>query len=60
VLEVLATAGGLSEFANEDYLFVLRSTPAPLRIRFRYSDLLTPSVGANRFALQEGDAVLIE
>jgi polysaccharide export outer membrane protein len=60
VLGVLATAGGLSEFADEDDIFVLRSTPAPLRIRFRYSDLLTPSVGANRFALQDGDAIVVE
>jgi polysaccharide export outer membrane protein len=60
VLAVLAAAGGLSEFADEDEIFVLRSSPAPLRIRFRYSDLVTPSIGANRFALQDGDTVVVE
>jgi polysaccharide export outer membrane protein len=60
VLTAVAFAGGLSDFADEDHIFVLRSKPTPLRIRFRYSDLLTPSVGASRFALQDGDAVLVE
>lgn len=60
VLTALASAGGLSEFADDEYIFVLRSNPAPVRIRFRYSDLLTPSAGASRFALRDGDAVLVE
>jgi polysaccharide export outer membrane protein len=60
VLGVIASAGGLSEFADDDYIFVLRSAPAPMRIRFRYSDLLSPTAGASRFALQTGDAVVVE
>jgi polysaccharide export outer membrane protein len=60
VLSALGAAGGLSDFAAEDHIFVLRTSPAPLRIRFRYSDLLTPSAGASRFALRDGDAVVVE
>jgi polysaccharide biosynthesis/export protein len=60
VLTALASAGGLSDFADEDYIFVLRSSPTPLRIRFRYADLVTPAAQGTRFALQDGDAILVE
>lgn len=60
VLAALGSAGGLSEFADEDYIFVLRSTPVAKRIRFRYDDLTKPSADAAKFSLQDGDSILVE
>lgn len=60
LLTALALAGGLSEFASEDSVYVLRTRPAPQRIRFRYSDLTKPEAAAVKFRLREGDAILVE
>jgi polysaccharide export outer membrane protein len=65
VLQALAAAGGLGEFASHDRVFVLRpsaagdSSPAS-RIRFDY-DLLTRGTGRGpAFRLQAGDMVVVE
>lgn len=60
VLSALARAGGLTEFAAEGQIFVLRSDPAAKRIRFRYTDLTKPDPAAAAFKLQDGDVVLVE
>jgi polysaccharide export outer membrane protein len=39
VAEALAGAGGLTEFAHEDRIFVLRRTPDPIRVRFTFGSL---------------------
>lgn len=59
VLVALGAAGGLSEFADKDSIYVVRSVGAQ-RIRFRYRDLLKPEPAAVAFELREGDAVLVE
>lgn len=62
VVQALALAGGITEFADRDSIFVLRArtAKAPLRIRLTYADL-TRGVGlAAAFPLQSGDTVVAE
>ncbi len=60
VAEALAAAGGLSAFAHKDRIFVVRSTPEPVRIHFTY-DALTRRVGkASQFRLKPGDIIVVE
>ncbi|MCU0693257.1 MAG: polysaccharide biosynthesis/export family protein [Polyangiaceae bacterium] len=57
VLQALAAAGGLTEYADRDSVFVLRKS-FPHRIRFTY-DGLTKKLGT-RFQLHSGDVVVVE
>lgn len=60
MLDLLARAGGLSMFANEDAIYVIqRANPGP-RIRFRYSDLAAADPASLRFRLHDGDVVIVE
>jgi protein involved in polysaccharide export with SLBB domain len=60
MLDLLARAGGLSMFANEDAIYVIqRANPGP-RIRFRYSDLVAADPASLRFRLHDGDVVIVE
>ena len=62
ILQALALAGGITEFANLDRIFVLRPRPARdvLRIRLAYDDM-TRGIGRGpTFQLQSGDTVVIE
>ncbi len=59
VAEALASAGGLTEFAHKDRIFVLRKVPTPVRIRFTFAGL-TDTGPAGRFRLQQGDIVVVE
>jgi polysaccharide export outer membrane protein len=60
VAQVLATAGGLTEYASRDRIFVVRSGPQPLRVRFTYENLSRGSPRSAAFALQQGDLVVVE
>jgi polysaccharide export outer membrane protein len=63
VLQALAAAGGLTDFAHKDGLFVLRKTqgqPAPKRIRFTWDSLTRGAGAASRFTLMPGDVVVAE
>jgi polysaccharide export outer membrane protein len=60
VLQALALAGGLTEFARKDQIFVLRAGPPPLRIRFRYESLFLTGSQAASFRLMGGDIVAVE
>jgi polysaccharide export outer membrane protein len=63
VLQGLAAAGGLTDFANKDGLFVLRKMPgeaAPSRIRFTWDSLTRGEGKGARFALVPGDIVVAE
>jgi len=66
VLTALAAAGGPTPFAASDGIYVLRKgywsdgDPAPVRIRFRYRDLLRGVAAAANFQLKAGDAVVVE
>ncbi|HEU4643356.1 MAG TPA: polysaccharide biosynthesis/export family protein [Gemmatimonadaceae bacterium] len=60
VAEALASAGGLTEFAHKDRIFVVRRTPQPVRIRFTFSGLTGKSGHASLFRLRPGDVVVAE
>ena len=59
VLAALASAGGLSPFASQDRIFVIRQQP-PARIRFSYTALQNGDVKSIQFQLRQGDAVVVE
>ena len=60
VAEAIASAGGLSEFAHRDRIFVVRRTPTPVRIRFTFEALTGQGGVAPIFRLQTGDVVVAE
>ncbi|MBF5042593.1 polysaccharide export protein [Aggregicoccus sp. 17bor-14] len=60
VLPALASAGGLTPFADHDAIFVLRPGSPPRRIRFKYEALTTAEGRAAAFRLQSGDVVVVE
>jgi polysaccharide export outer membrane protein len=60
VAQAIAAAGGLTTFAHRDRIFVVRSSPKPVRIHFTYKEL-TQEVGtASKFRLKPGDIVVVE
>lgn len=62
IVQALALAGGLTEYASHDGIFVLRprATKGMLRIRIAYDDV-TRGIGRGpAFQLQAGDTVVVE
>jgi polysaccharide export outer membrane protein len=60
VADALAAAGGLTQFAHKNRIYVVRPRPQPTRIHFTY-DAVTKSAGpASQFRLQPGDVLIIE
>lgn len=59
VLTALAAAGGLSDYADSDKIFVVRRS-LPQRVRFRFSDLRSADPKSIQFTLQSGDVVVVE
>lgn len=65
VLQAIAAAGGLSQFAARDRIFVLRPggvapRSRPVRLRFRFEDLARGEQHAIAFRLRPGDSVVVE
>jgi polysaccharide export outer membrane protein len=60
LLSAIANAGGLTEFADEDSIYVVRRDPHLLRIRFRLRDLAAPEAVSARFRLNDSDVVVVE
>src|SRR5207248_7007165 len=60
VLQLLANAGGLTELAHKDRIFVLRRDPNPVRIRFSFDLLSRLDNRASSFRIQTGDVVVVE
>jgi polysaccharide export outer membrane protein len=60
VLQALASAGGLTAFADRDRIFVLRRDPRPVRIRFRLESLTSTDGDGSAFRLLGGDTVVVE
>lgn len=58
--EALASAGGFTEFAHRDRVYVVRRTPTPVRVRFNYADLVHANGRAADFRLRPGDVVVVE
>ena len=59
VLTALASAGGLTEYADKDRIFVVRKA-TPRRVRFTYELLTHGEAHAQGFTLQNGDIVVVE
>ncbi len=59
VLHALASAGGLSDFADGDKIFVVRKGMSQ-RVRFRFQDLRGADARSVGFLLQTGDVVVVE
>jgi polysaccharide biosynthesis/export protein len=60
VAQALASAGGLSNFAHKDRIFVVRNSPKPVRIQFEY-ERVTKNIGrAASFVLRAGDVIVVE
>jgi polysaccharide biosynthesis/export protein len=60
VAHVLATAGGLTDYASRDRIFVIRTAPRPMRVRFTYAELAQGSPAAAGFAMHGGDLMVVE
>jgi polysaccharide export outer membrane protein len=60
LIDVLARAGGLTEYAADSGLYVLRKAPERMRIRFRYSELIGGDSRSIDFRLRDGDVVVAE
>lgn len=59
VLEILARAGGLSEFADKSRVFVVRKSEN-LRVRLNYDKLAHADGAAVKFILQDGDVIVVD
>jgi polysaccharide biosynthesis/export protein len=59
IVEAVATAGGLGEFANGNAIYLVRADE-PVRIRFRMKDLLRGGLSARSFTLRDGDLIIVE
>lgn len=60
VAEALASAGGFTDFAHRDRIFVVRKTPKQMRIRFTYDAITAARGRAASFRLRPGDVVVTE
>jgi polysaccharide biosynthesis/export protein len=60
LVQALAQAGGLSDFADESKIFVLRQFPKFQRIRFTYEAIMNNVDGAATFPLRTGDLIVVE
>jgi polysaccharide export outer membrane protein len=60
VAQALASAGGLTDFATKDRIFVVRARNTRLRVRFTYEDISRGDTASARFVLQDGDLVVVE
>jgi len=58
VLQALAMAGGLTEFADRNGMMVIRANNGP-HIPVRYSDLIDRRAQGSDFPLQPGDTVVV-
>jgi len=60
LLAALAAAGWLTDFAGRDRIFVVRREAPSPRLRFRASELTSPSPAVAAFSLRDGDVVSAE
>lgn len=63
LLQAIASAGGLSQFAHRDQIYVLRrmvENAPPVRIRFKYEALAHAEGQSGTFSLRRNDVVVVE
>jgi len=58
--QALAMSGGLTEYAQRSRIFVVRTQPSPVRIRFTYEAISRDEGHAASFPLRSGDVVVVE
>jgi len=58
--EALAMAGGLTDYASKDSIYLVRQEPAPMRVRFTYQAILRNEGHAGEYPLRSGDLVEVE
>lgn len=61
VLDIIAEAGGLREFAKKKKIYVLRETSAGVRqrLKYNYNDVIGAKRGARDILLQANDTVVV-
>lgn len=62
-LQALSEAGGFTDYARDDAIYVLRKEagyPTPVRIRFTYEALTRNEGAAPTFRLKTGDVMVVE
>lgn len=59
VLRAVAAAGGFTEFAHKDQIFLVRAGTTG-RIRFTLEQLSKPGSRSSRFRLQSDDVVIVQ
>lgn len=60
LIQAIAQAGGLGEFASPTHIFVVRQIPQFQRIRFTYEAIMNNEAGAAMFPLRTGDVIVAE
>ena len=60
VAQAIAGAGGLTDYASKDRIFVVRNAEKPVRVRFTFDGIAGGDPAAVRFALKRGDVVVVE
>lgn len=60
VAQMLANAGGLTEYASRDSIFIVRAGPPPVRVRFTYEEISRGAPKSQGFILQDGDLLVVE
>jgi polysaccharide export outer membrane protein len=60
LLHALSLGGGLTDYASRSGIFVVRSEPKPIRIRFTFDAIRRNIGGAGDFQLRRGDLVEVE
>lgn len=60
MLEVMARAGGLTEYGDKSGIYVIRQRPKYLRVRFDYDRILGGDPKTLAFKLRDGDVVVVE
>jgi polysaccharide export outer membrane protein len=60
VLQALAAAGGLTQYASRNKIYVIRDAPQRARIRFEFEQLTQAESKAATFRLRVGDIVVVE
>lgn len=60
VLQALAAAGGFTQYASRDRIFVVRESPQRARIKFEFGELTQAQGKAATFKLRLGDTVVVE
>ncbi|HLJ90469.1 MAG TPA: polysaccharide biosynthesis/export family protein [Candidatus Angelobacter sp.] len=59
VLQLIARAGGLNEFANRKEIYVLRAGNQQIRLRFNYKEVVKGRNPEQNIILQSGDTVVV-